>query len=271
MIFNATPSGSARSHGFCVVEVWTHPLAAFVRGAWSRSSFKILEDHRRLRLFTRGAEHRQRVFARAMLVALHCHTAKVQQQLRVKFMNLGASRKVMAHRALSSFLGVLVVAGWCMFAYSSRSSAALEQDLRMQIAMGWKDRAQLAAERDQLRTALSVMHNAATQTSSPGDGTKAVPDGSSPAANSSAEDDESLVSQTGSVSSPIAVRASIRTAQMALTQLGYGVVKADGVMGPKTRRAIATFEQANGIAVTGALGAETVHALKQAISKAGTD
>jgi peptidoglycan hydrolase-like protein with peptidoglycan-binding domain len=136
--------------------------------------------------------------------------------------------------------------------------------------MIWKDRAQLAVERDQLRSALTAMHNAATQMSS-GDGTKAAPNGSPPAADSWVEDDESLVSQTGSVSSPIAVRASIRTAQMALTQLGYGVVKADGVMGPKTRRAIATFEQANGMAVTGALGAETVHALKQAISKAGSD
>jgi peptidoglycan hydrolase-like protein with peptidoglycan-binding domain len=137
--------------------------------------------------------------------------------------------------------------------------------------MVWKDRAQLAAERDQLRTALSAMHNAAAQMSSPGDGRKAAPDGSPPVAASSAVDDENLVSQTGSVSSPAAVRASIRTAQMALTQLGYGVVKADGAMGPKTQRAIAAFEQANGIAVTGGLGAETVHALKQAISKAGTD
>jgi peptidoglycan hydrolase-like protein with peptidoglycan-binding domain len=137
--------------------------------------------------------------------------------------------------------------------------------------MVWKDRAQLIEERDQLRTALSAMHNAVTQTSSPGDGTEAASDGSPPAAGSSAEDNDSLVSQTGSVSSPTAVRASIKTAQMALTQLGYGVVKADGVMGPKTRRAIAAFEQANGIAVTGALGAETVHALKQAISKARTE
>jgi hypothetical protein len=176
----------------------------------------------------------------------------------------------MAHRALSSFLGILLVAGWCMFAYSSRSSAALERDLRTQIAMVWKDRAQLAVERDQLRTTLTAMH-AATPMSSPSGSTKAAPDGSPAAADSSVEDDESRVSQTGSVSSPIAVRASIKTAQMALTQLGYGVVKADGVMGPKTRRAIATFEQANGIAVTGALGAETVHALKQAISKAGSD
>ena len=177
----------------------------------------------------------------------------------------------MAHRALSSFLSVLVVAGWCMFAYSSRSSAALERDLRTQIAMGWKDRAQLAEERDHLRSALTAIQKAATQMSSPNDGTIAAPDGSPSAADSSAEDDKSLISKTGSVSSPAAVRASIRTAQMALTQLGYSVVKADGVMGPRTRRAIANFEQANGIALTGALGAETVHALKQAISKAGSD
>jgi len=189
----------------------------------------------------------------------------------VKFMNLGANRKVTAHRALSSFLSVLVVAGWCVFAYLSRSSAALERDLRTQIAKGSNDSAQRAEERDQLRTVLTAMHRAATQMSSHNDGTKAAPDGSPPTADSSAEDDKSLISKTDSVSSPAAVRASIRTAQMALTQLGYGVVKADGVMGPKTRRAIATFEQATGIAVTGTLGAETVHALKQAILKAGTN
>ena len=53
MTFNAT--ARARSYGLCGGEVWIHPLAAFLRRAWSRGAFNILEDHRRLRLFTRGA------------------------------------------------------------------------------------------------------------------------------------------------------------------------------------------------------------------------
>jgi hypothetical protein len=38
-----------------------------------------------------------------------------------------------------------------------------------------------------------------------------------------------------------------RTAQKALTRLGYGPLKADGVAGPGTRRAVEAFQRANNL------------------------
>jgi peptidoglycan hydrolase-like protein with peptidoglycan-binding domain len=55
---------------------------------------------------------------------------------------------------------------------------------------------------------------------------------------------------------------------MALAQLGNGTIKANGVMGPSTRRAIEALERANGLAVTGALGPVTLPGLKRAVEAA---
>lgn len=52
-----------------------------------------------------------------------------------------------------------------------------------------------------------------------------------------------------------------RTAQKALTRLGYGPLKADGVAGPGTRRAVEAFQRANTLPVTGELDAPTLQRL----------
>jgi Putative peptidoglycan binding domain len=191
-------------------------------------------------------------------------------------MNSGASRKVVAHRALSSFLSVLAVAGWGILVYSSLSSATLERDLRAQVANLWKDRAEIVVERDQLRSALAAM-KATAQVAPVREETKfSIQEPASLkthepplSTNPNAETLERLASETGSVSSPMEVTASVRAAQLALTQLGYGFLKDDGVLGPNTRRAIELFERAKGLAVSGTLGAKTVLALKQAVKAAG--
>ncbi|WP_245435512.1 peptidoglycan-binding domain-containing protein [Microvirga calopogonii] len=51
-------------------------------------------------------------------------------------------------------------------------------------------------------------------------------------------------------------------AQQALTALGFGPLKADGVFGPGTRRSIEAFQQSRGLPVTGNLEAGTLRALR---------
>ncbi|MFC4174049.1 peptidoglycan-binding protein [Microvirga sp. GCM10011540] len=53
----------------------------------------------------------------------------------------------------------------------------------------------------------------------------------------------------------------IVAAQKALTELGYGPLEADGVVGPGTREAIEKYQRETGLTVTGALHAETLQAL----------
>ncbi|MGO4525076.1 peptidoglycan-binding protein [Microvirga sp. 2MCAF35] len=57
-------------------------------------------------------------------------------------------------------------------------------------------------------------------------------------------------------------KEEIGTAQQALTALGFGPLKADGVFGPGTRRSIEAFQQAHGLPVTGKLDAAVLRALQ---------
>jgi Putative peptidoglycan binding domain len=55
--------------------------------------------------------------------------------------------------------------------------------------------------------------------------------------------------------------ARVMAAQRALTKLGYGQIKGDGVIGPGTRQAIEKFEKDRKLAVTGELNPRTARAL----------
>ena len=59
----------------------------------------------------------------------------------------------------------------------------------------------------------------------------------------------------------------VTAAQKALGKLGYGPLKADGLMGVGTRQALERFERDNNLPVTGGLGVKTV---RQLASAAGT-
>ena len=54
----------------------------------------------------------------------------------------------------------------------------------------------------------------------------------------------------------------ISNAQEALTRLGFGPLKADGVFGPGTRRAIEAFQKRQGLPVTGQREADTLRAIR---------
>ena len=73
----------------------------------------------------------------------------------------------------------------------------------------------------------------------------------------------SNVASTGSVNTkPLTSEQFVtRTAQKALARLGYGPLKADGVAGPGTRRAVEAFQRANTLPITGERDAPTLQRL----------
>ncbi|WP_245439528.1 peptidoglycan-binding domain-containing protein [Microvirga aerophila] len=78
-------------------------------------------------------------------------------------------------------------------------------------------------------------------------------------------DQAAAMTESPTVSMTSAVRRSkqeIRTAQEALVDFGYGTLKADGSLGPSTRKAVEAFERAKGLPVTGKLGPATLQALR---------
>jgi len=80
-----------------------------------------------------------------------------------------------------------------------------------------------------------------------------------PTSQNAAPEESPTVTTTSAV--PLSKR-EIRAAQEALIDFGYGKLRADGSLGPSTRRAIKAFERAKGLPVTGKLGAATIQALK---------
>ena len=66
--------------------------------------------------------------------------------------------------------------------------------------------------------------------------------------------------ETGSAAAKDSL-AKVIAAQRALTKLGYGPIKNDGVIGPGTRQAIERFERDRKLAVTGELSPRTARAL----------
>ncbi len=70
------------------------------------------------------------------------------------------------------------------------------------------------------------------------------------------------------VDSPSLSKDDISNAQEALTRLGYGTLKADGVLGPGTRRAIEAFQQRQGLPITGQLEADTLRAIRDSRASA---
>lgn len=59
-----------------------------------------------------------------------------------------------------------------------------------------------------------------------------------------------------------AVNAMVREAQQLLNKIGYNAGEADGLMGPKTRKAIETFQSRSGLSITGRVDTELLKRLK---------
>ncbi|WP_162820481.1 peptidoglycan-binding domain-containing protein [Microvirga calopogonii] len=60
---------------------------------------------------------------------------------------------------------------------------------------------------------------------------------------------------------PLPTRQDVISAQKALTDLGFGKLEGDGVVGPTTRQAIEEYQRLVGLTVTGELHAQTLQSL----------
>lgn len=65
----------------------------------------------------------------------------------------------------------------------------------------------------------------------------------------------------GSLTAGPAAREVVQTVQKALNQLGFATGQADGVLGPRTQRAIIAFERDRGLDVTGRISGRLIEAL----------
>ncbi|QRM35868.1 peptidoglycan-binding protein (plasmid) [Microvirga sp. VF16] len=171
--------------------------------------------------------------------------------------------------------------GWGLFVYSALSNRSAEHtiqtetsQLRQQIVTVTAERDQLAKANDQkilagqdLNTML-VRIEAATEELQQLDSLRA---------SVSQAIEQTRLQLTGPSDQPVAMTESptvgttssvrlskqeIRTAQEALVDFGYGKLKADGSLGPSTRKAVEAFERAKGLPVTGKLGTATLQALR---------
>ena len=183
--------------------------------------------------------------------------------------------------ATSKGLVAVTAIGWGLFVYSVLSTTLEEQtlqrenqQLRQQIETVSAERDQLAKANDQkilagqdLNTML-VRIEAATEELEQLDSLRASVSQAIEQTRlqlTGPSDQPVTMLESPAVSTTSAVRLSkqeIRTAQEALVDFGYGKLKADGALGPSTRKAVEAFERAKGLPVTGKLGTATLQALR---------
>jgi hypothetical protein len=179
--------------------------------------------------------------------------------------------------------GLLVVGavGWGLFGYSALSPGSEEEavqakivQLSKQVEIIGAERDQLARERDQRNQAGEDLQNMQKQieaairelqdldslrasVSQAIEQERARLAGLSNQPSAKADSTPSSTASTAPLS-----REQIRAAQEALADFGYRDLKADGLLGPSTRKAVEAFQRAKGLRVTGELESSTLRALK---------
>ncbi|MDF2810939.1 MAG: hypothetical protein K0S56_1970 [Microvirga sp.] len=134
------------------------------------------------------------------------------------------------HRAIILSFGLSAVAGWCLFAFSSQSSADVERQLRGQVASLQESQKQLVSERAQTRASLTDLAKVRAQLVAARDELARLAE--SRERNQASRPAGRDVSETGSIR-PILTKsqqAAAVSAQKALPQPGNGSL-ADSVVG----------------------------------------
>jgi hypothetical protein len=173
-----------------------------------------------------------------------------------------------------SGIAAAAVAGWGAYGYSALSSAQLEQQLSGQAAALQDYQAQFLSHRrraedgareitklhEQLVAArsdverLKLMHRETeTNLATAQEQLASLQKIHAPPALDSAPALRGIT--------PLPTKQDVLAAQEALTQLGFGDLEADGVVGPTTRQAIEEFQRVVGLPVTGELHAQTLQSL----------
>jgi TolA-binding protein len=171
-------------------------------------------------------------------------------------------------------IAIAAVAGWGAYAYSALSSAQLKQQLNGQSAALQDYQAQFLSQRrraeegareittlhEQLASARSEIERLTTRHKEAEAGLAMAQDQlaslqklHAPPALGSAPALRGIT--------PTPTMQDVLAAQEALTQLGFGSLEADGVMGPTTRQAIEEFQRVAGLTVTGELHGLTLQAI----------
>jgi hypothetical protein len=173
-------------------------------------------------------------------------------------------------------LGLGTISGWTTFFISSRSSAATERELRGQVSSQHQIQMDLLLEHDRLKAAAGDLEPLRSQVEAlrqEADLLTQARDLARAELVTAATGMRDLVDQLNQARSNVSTTGSVntrpitseqlvtRTAQKALTRLGYGPLKVDGVAGPGTRRAVEAFQRANTLPITGELDAPTLQRL----------
>jgi len=178
-----------------------------------------------------------------------------------------------SRRITVSVLALMAMAGWSAYAYSSLVSADLEKQLGGQTAALQSSQAQYSAQRAKaeadaketasLREQLSAAHAEIQRLSMQSKEAGAELAGAREKLASVQHIDQLPIGSSPDLLriKPRPTKQDVMAAQEALTQLGFGTLKADGKMGPSTREAIEEFQRTIGLPVTGELQAQTLLAL----------
>jgi hypothetical protein len=173
-------------------------------------------------------------------------------------------------------LGLTTISGWTTFFISSRSFADTERELRAQVSSLHRVQMDLLRENDRLKAAAGDLEPLRSQVEAlrqEADLLTQARDLARTELVTAATGMRDLIDQLNQTRSDVAATGSVTTrpltseqlvtltAQKALTRLGYGCLKADGVAGPGTRRAVEAFQRANTLPVTGELDAPTLQRL----------
>ena len=173
-------------------------------------------------------------------------------------------------------LGFGTITGWGMYTLSNRSAAEIEDQLRGQVRHLHQVQMDLLAERQRTMTAVGDLEQLRSQVSKlrhEADLLTQARDLAQAELVTAATGMKDLISQLNTSGHDVSTTDSINTgtidaqrlvtatAQKALTKLGYGSLKADGIVGSGTRKAITEFQRANKLHVTGELDAPTLRLL----------
>jgi hypothetical protein len=183
-------------------------------------------------------------------------------------------RGTSTNRLMIASIAIAAVAGWGAYAYSSLSSAQLKQQLRGQTAALQDYQAQFLSERRKAGDAAQQITLLRGQLVSAQNDIERLTMRHKETEGdlTTAREQLALLQRIHAPPpldnapalrgiTPLPTKQDVLAAQEALTQLGFGDLEADGVVGPTTRQAIEAFQRVVGLTVTGELHAQTLQSL----------
>ncbi len=164
-------------------------------------------------------------------------------------------------------LALMTVAGWGAFGYSVLTSVEIRKQLQGQVAILQDFQAQYLEQQE--KSEETVKENASLReqlTETRAELQKIDTELKSARGQLASSSHTGFAQSVGNAPDllrikPRPTKQDVMAAQQALTQLRFGDLKADGVVGASTRKAIEEFQRTVGLPVTGELHAQTLLSL----------